>query len=143
MDGVSNPDRCDVDVLEDRIGRNIGSDNLIPYLMKHEFEALLFSDVECLHEDSAVKKKLNGILRRFNGAPESINTDASPSCRLMEVFSNNGYRYSKTRMGLIVAKNIGIPRMREKCPHFDQWVSRLESICEGSRQRLSSLEFTH
>jgi len=31
-------------------------------------------------------------------------------------------------MGNSIAANIGIEKMREACPHFDEWVSNLESL---------------
>jgi hypothetical protein len=28
----------------------------------------------------------------------------------------------------MIAHDIGLPRLRDACPHFDEWVNRLESL---------------
>jgi Domain of unknown function (DUF4276) len=36
--------------------------------------------------------------------------------------------YNKTTDGPITASRIGIPRLRERCPHFGLWLRRLEDL---------------
>ena len=38
------------------------------------------------------------------------------------------YANEKTTAGPLVAETIGLPSMRQKCPHFNQWLTRLESL---------------
>ena len=103
----------------------------LPYLQLHEFEALLFSDINKLDEalstlESATKyHDLHQIIKRFNN-PELINGNpsTSPSKRLLSLYP----AYDKRFYGELVAEMIGIDRIRVKCPHFNSWINRLEQL---------------
>ena len=101
----------------------------VPYIEMHEFEALLFSNAEILAQKIGVGIDLiNNILAEYNG-PEEINDDPvkAPSKQL-EVF-NPAYR--KVAMGKTIADSIGIQEMRNQCPHFNDWLTRLEHLADG------------
>lgn len=92
----------------------------------HEFEALLFSDVEILAEKAEIDAaQLKRIIKKYSN-PEEINDDpgSAPSKRLVRL--KGGYR--KVAMGKAVSEAIGIPVIREKCPHFNEWLTRLENL---------------
>ena len=98
----------------------------IPYVQMHEFEALLFSDTSVLAaSDSRVSAQLERILQSFS-CPEEINDDYNtcPSRRIKKHIDD----YVKTLDGIIAARNIGLAKMRQTCPHFDEWLTRLELI---------------
>jgi hypothetical protein len=98
----------------------------IPYVQMHEFEALLFSDTSILAVDSSkVSAQLENILQSFS-CPEEINDnfDTCPSRRIKQYIES----YVKTVDGIIAARKVGLPRMRQKCPHFNKWVTKLESL---------------
>lgn len=63
--------------VEDRIKEDIGTDNLIPNLMLHEFESLLFSDPTCFSYCGLPSRKIDELCRIREGAetPEHINND--------------------------------------------------------------------
>ncbi|NTW48735.1 MAG: DUF4276 family protein [Chlorobiales bacterium] len=97
----------------------------LPYIEMHEFEALLFSDPMALSNVTGVPQvRVEGILSRYTN-PEEINDNPSnaPSYRLMQLT-----RYRKVTMGNAIAKDIGIQKMRSQCPHFNEWVTRLEKF---------------
>ena len=101
----------------------------IPYVQAHEFEALLFSAPAFLAGTFPAQKPLEERLLAIRGefaTPEDINDrrDTSPSHRILGLVAG----YKKAYHGPLVAKEIGLDRMRHECPHFDQWVSRLESL---------------
>ena len=99
---------------------------LVPYIEMHEFEALLFSDASILADKIGVDaNKIQNVLDEF-GEPEEINDgpDTAPSKRLISL--HKGYR--KVAMGKAISEAIGISTMREKCPHFDSWLTRLEKL---------------
>lgn len=101
----------------------------IPYIEMHEFEALLFSNASILAREIGVDTgKIENILNEF-GKPEEIDDgpDTAPSKRLMSLHKS----YRKVAMGKTIAEAIGISTIREKCPHFDQWVTRLEQLGEN------------
>ncbi len=102
--------------------------NFLPFLALHEYEAWLFSSPtelpKALHETAqnvAFQKICDTV-----ETPEDINErpDAAPSKRILKLFPS----YRKTLHGPIVAKRIGLDMIRAKCPHFDQWISRIEAV---------------
>ena len=103
---------------------------LIPYLQLHEFEALLFAGPEVIAKYSALDN--NTMLSRLGDIlnvcvePELINDSrqTSPSHRLFTLDPS----ISKTVYGPLILAEIGIPRIRAACPHFCQWLSKLEAL---------------
>src|SRR5699024_8766407 len=107
----------------------------IPYLQMHEFEALLFSDVNCFEYvldgwNEKVRAQLVQIRQSFT-TPECINDspDTAPSKRILQVFPVG--TYNKVIDGPIVAEAIGIERICQECPGFSAW---LESLCALSEK---------
>lgn len=97
-----------------------------PYIEMHEFEALLFSNVSVLAGKLNVNPSdIKEILDEC-GEPEEIDDGAntSPSKRLVSI--DNSYR--KVAMGKTISEAIGIQTMRQKCPHFNNWISTLERL---------------
>ncbi|MCF4114220.1 MULTISPECIES: DUF4276 family protein [Dethiosulfovibrio] len=120
--------------LNDATKREIGESfpdldsdrRFIPYVSIHEFEALLFSDTEVLSKHIGVSsKKIDKIIGQCK-EPERVNNspDTAPSKRLKKLSS----RFQKTTTGIAIAKEIGIPKMRKKCPVFNAWLSEIESL---------------
>lgn len=98
----------------------------IPYIEMHEFEALLFSDASKLAEKMGVRlSHIEQILTEC-GEPEEIDdgADTAPSKRLFKLCK--GYR--KVVMGKTISEAIGIQTIRQKCPHFDNWITKIEQL---------------
>lgn len=101
----------------------------IPYVQMHEFEALLFSDTSKLAERAKKPEKISvefeRVLRSFS-CPEEINDnyDTCPSRRIKQHIED----YVKTVDGIIAARKIGLETMRQECPHFNEWITKLEGI---------------
>jgi len=98
----------------------------IPYVSMYETEALYFSDPACLAEKIDVDQRdIEAILAECK-EPEKINDSSTtaPSKRL-EALSE---RFKKTTTGIAIAAEIGIGKMREACPLFDAWLTKLESL---------------
>ena len=92
----------------------------------YEIEALYFSDPACLSEKLGIAQQdIDEILTEC-GEPEKINdhSSRSPSKRLTNLSS----RFKKTSTGIAIASEIGIPKMREACPLFNKWITKLESL---------------
>ena len=116
----------DITQFEDRIASEIGCDRLIVNLIRHEFEALLFSDVNEFRSrftDSAYHK-LKTIRDKYD-TPEDIDSfpSTSPSKRIYEIIPE----FKKTLDGIDIAKGIGIDKMMAECPHFRSWIERILS----------------
>ncbi|AAM72045.1 hypothetical protein CT0809 [Chlorobaculum tepidum TLS] len=98
----------------------------IPYISMYEIEALYFSDPPTLATTSGAPLKAIEHILAECGEPEKINdhTTTAPSKRL-EKLSN---RSRKTTTGIAIATAIGIPKMRDACPLFNNWVTELEKL---------------
>lgn len=124
---TSNP-RDKISYLEDKLSEDLQelSPNFIPYIQLHEFEALLFTDIETIDDILKINREsrlpdLTKILHQY-GEAEYIDTDKGPSKYLAELYPNFG----KKTEGLIIAEKIGLDSMREQCSHFDKWLKKLE-----------------
>ena len=106
----------------------------IPYMSIHEFEALLFSDSALLASELDINEtKISDVLTT-HGEPEAINNSPQTSpLKRLDAWSQQGSKtkFAKTSTGITLAKRIGIPKMREKCPVFNAWLGRLETIVEA------------
>ena len=102
-----------------------------PYIQMHEFEALLFSDISRfqLHDDwnNESETKLQRVCNRFE-TPEDINNgiQTAPSKRLDDIFP--GYGKNKTLYGPLIAEDIGLAKIRQECPLFNNWIGQLEKL---------------
>jgi len=112
-----------------QIGDSWNPARFIPYVQMHEFEALLFSDTSKLAERAKKPEKisveLERILQSFS-CPEEINDnyDTCPSRRIEQHIED----YVKTVDGIMVARAIGLEKMRQECPHFNEWITKLEGV---------------
>lgn len=103
----------------------------IPYMAIHEFESLLFSDSSAIADELGISvEDIDSVISEY-GTPEAIDNGprTAPSKRL-DSWSTNG-EFPKTTAGIAIAKAIGIPTMREKCPLFDKWIKEFETILEA------------
>ncbi len=103
-----------------------GSRRFIPFVMLHEFEALLFSDCGRFAEaiDPALTPRFQAIRDQFS-TPEEIDDSpqTAPSKRVLKLCPD----YEKPIMGVLAALEIGLETMRRECPHFANWLRRLEN----------------
>jgi hypothetical protein len=102
--------------------------NFLPFLALHEFEAWLFSSTNVLPRVMTEPSKQNDFaaIRSAVATPEDINErpQHAPAKRIMGLFP----AYKKTLHGPTAAARIGLPRIREECPHFDHWIGMLETF---------------
>lgn len=124
------------DELEARISSQIASLSRVhlasvacPYVQVHEFEGLLFSNVNVfahvLHLPKGAIESLRSTQSQFP-SPEDINDDraTAPSKRIMQVIP----AYNKRMYGPRLAGAIGLDAIREACPRFNRWLTCLESL---------------
>lgn len=114
--------------VENMMAQDMQMDNLIPNLILHEFEGLLFSQPEAFAVCNMGEKCVQELYRMRQGAdtPEHINDSpqTAPSKRILGLYPE----YSKIIDGYNVAEVIGIHKMREQCKHFDRWLTRIEEV---------------
>ena len=121
--------------VEDALAKDVGTTmgprfdgrRFIPYVAMHEFEALLFSD--CNRFGKAIGRPQ--LAARFQGirddfpTPEEIDDSPKTAPSKPVVALVPGYR--KPLFGTLAALEIGLCRMRRECPHFADWLARLEA----------------
>ena len=127
------------DALELRIKQDeklISFSNIIPYIQKYEFETLLFSDLNILvshlyHDPELKQQCLTAFQININGKePEDINDSiaTAPSKRIHAIYR----RYKKSLLGYIIAQDIGIEKIKERCPRFNKWLDSLIALANNS-----------
>jgi hypothetical protein len=103
----------------------------LPYLQLHEYEGLLFSDPTAFAAAIGQRHLAQQfeIVRGEFATPEDINDDAmtAPSKRVLKAYPS----YRKVLHGTLAARAVGIQRMRQECPHFREWLERLETLAVG------------
>jgi hypothetical protein len=117
-----------VKIIEEGFREEITSSHFIPYIQLHEFEGLLFSNIEVIDEvlrpyqDRSQLEMLREIRSQF-ATPEEINDgrNTAPSIRLLNLYES----YNKVVFGSRIAKRIGIDNIRNECKHFDEWLVTL------------------
>lgn len=104
-------------------------ERFVPYIQLHEFEGLLFSDISVFKNNFSKKEcdfqAIESAIRDFS-TPEEINNgpNTAPSVRLKNAIKG----YEKDLYGGFLADDIGLPTIRKRCPLFNQWIERLESV---------------
>ena len=128
--GSATADGLETEV-RDQVRKNIRGDwdarKVLPYVQRHEFEALLFADVDSflyIGIDQEGVGQLQGVRSQFE-TPEDINDrDTAPSKRILQVVPS----YDKVVQGTIVAAEVGLEKICSACPRFRAWLARLEAL---------------
>ena len=117
-----------VALLEAGMREDIGDRRFIPYIQLHEFEALLFCNLQKL--DTQFPDRRDEIRRLVKtaaqlGSPEVVDDGATtaPSKRITAAIPE--YAKRKASAGPIVAAKIGLPTLQSQCRHFRHWLHRL------------------
>lgn len=123
-----------LDFLEGAMKEDIDErlqNKFIPYLQLHEFEGLLFNNIEVFETQFSPKeligrRELIEVLEQYDN-PEMINDgpNTHPSQRLERIIDG----YAKVVYGNILAEAIGIEKIRSKSPRFNQWIEKIETAC--------------
>jgi len=117
-----------IKILEKAMASDFNDQRFVPYVQLHEFETLILADprqldLEYLEHDTPINH-LIAMVGQQN--PELINDGptTAPSKRILEEIPE----YDKVTAGVSVAGKIGLQKLREKCRHFNEWVTRLEQL---------------
>ena len=114
--------------VTDAMGHTFNPGRFVPYVMMHEFEAMLFSDCDAFAR-AIGHAELGGSFQQMResfNTPEEINDspETAPSKRILASVPN----YQKPLLGVAAASQIGLAVIRRECPHFGQWLTRLENL---------------
>jgi hypothetical protein len=116
-------------ILEDiaaKMSVNSAVCRFVPFVMMHEFEALLFSNCEAFARSIGmpqIQSQLDAIRNAFS-SPEEINDSpqTAPSKRVEALIPG----YQKPLFGNVAAHAIGLEAIRGECENFANWLNRLE-----------------
>lgn len=104
----------------------IAPKNDLSHISMHEFEAMLFSQPQILADQLQVPlSKIEKILTEC-GEPEKI--DDSPHSAPSKRLENLSPRFKKTATGIAIAEAIGLVKIREQCPVFNNWLTQIEQL---------------
>lgn len=122
-----------MDFLENAMKEDIAdaiNHRFIPYLQLHEFEGLLFNDIQLFYDQVPISElvgieELKKTFADYEN-PEMINNnrDTSPSHRLKRIIKG----YNKSLYGHYFAEAIGIAKIRAKSPRFNNWIENIITI---------------
>ena len=119
--------------VRNTMGAGFAPGRFVPFVLMHEFEALLFSD--CARFAQAIGQpdiadSLQAIRVGFQ-TPEEIDDspETAPSTRIKGLVRG----YDKPFMGNLAVLEIGLRRIRRECRHFDDWLTRLEQLNSAPR----------
>ena len=124
-------ERALADAVSEAMGSGFDQRRFVPYVMMHEFEAMLFSD--CSGFGLAVgRPDLTRELRKIRDAfesPEDIDDsqETAPSKRILRLLPS----YNKPVMGNQGVLQIGLDTIRRECPHLSAWLRCLEELGRG------------
>jgi hypothetical protein len=103
---------------------DVARSNFVPFLMQHEFEAMLFCEPAAAAGviPSHIAERMETIRIRCGGA-EEINDgkETSPSHRVRGLWED----FDKVSDGPLALAEIGVDKIRAHCPHFNAWLIKL------------------
>ncbi|MBI2929984.1 MAG: DUF4276 family protein [Verrucomicrobia bacterium] len=104
----------------------------VPYVQMHEVEALLFSDTKVMasvFERLDLEPRFSQIVHECGQCEEINDHEATaPSKRIEKLFP--AYRKGRgvRAHAPIIVRRIGVDRLRQACPHFNEWMTTLEAL---------------
>jgi hypothetical protein len=118
-----------VELLEQALAAELADPRFVPYLQRHEFEALVLASLDQLaaHLDPAPRRGIRALRDELAGcAPEDVNDGptTAPSKRLAQ----HVVGYNKVVHGPDAIRAAGLEALRGACPRFGTWLTRLESL---------------
>ena len=120
--------RAQVEKLEEQFRQAITQPRFIPFLALHEFEAWIFCAAQAVADhfgDPRLIPRVQDVVQ-MAGEPEFINQgkETHPKARLRKLVGE----YKEASDGPTLMGKIGIPAIKNACPHFAAWMGRLESL---------------
>ncbi|MCP9755182.1 DUF4276 family protein [Lacihabitans sp. CCS-44] len=118
-------DASKITEIESAIHSELGNHpDFIPYIQKHELEALMFSEMsgfDFVIDSNESLEQINQIMISYPN-PEDINNSpqTAPSKRLENIF-----KYKKAFHGDLIFEMMDIKNILEKCPRFASWIEKI------------------
>ena len=121
--------------LETAFAQDIDHRQFVPYIQLHEFETLILADPRKLSthflEHEAAIETLVSACEDLEAERINDGQETAPSKRIIARIPE--YEGLKASTGPDIVREIGLPFLRRKCPHFGEWLGMLESIGQGKQ----------
>jgi hypothetical protein len=118
--------------IEQGMREALPNQRFLPFVQVHEFEALVLVDVDRIPDvfPDGEAVGVPDLLRKSIGhlEPEEVDDGktTAPSKRIIAALP--AYSAMKAIAGPEIAARIGMAALRAKCPHFHEWLTRLEGL---------------
>jgi hypothetical protein len=121
--------RGKANALQQSLAIAMADDRFVPYLQCHEFEALVLVDpskIGTLYDVPNVQMQALCDECAAFATSEDINLGqhSHPKYRIKQRAED----YDENVAGPLLAESIGLATLREQCPHFGEWLTRLERL---------------
>ncbi len=104
----------------------------VPYVQMHEVETLLFSDPKIMasaFERPDLERLFVGIVQECGECEEIDDHEATaPSKRIEKLYPAYRKGSGVRAHAPIIVRRIGVDRLRQACPHFNEWMTKLEAL---------------
>lgn len=130
---TSNPDKYEaVALAESVLQGQFPKDRFVPYFQLHQFESLIFTNPEVLlyeypDEQDGIVELVKQKDSYENENPELINSTNKPSYRIETAIGRPAGSFKGTTIGDLTAQ-IGVLALRQACRHFNDWLTKLETL---------------
>lgn len=118
------------DSIASDIGTDLVGNRFIPYVQVHELESLLFAGSEHMahvFEQSKLQRDFEKIVAECGGCEKiNDNVNTAPSKRIQKYFPGYKKGRSVNAHAYRIIQRTGIDRIRQKCPNFNEWYTKLE-----------------
>jgi hypothetical protein len=120
------------DELRKIVWESVNLDRFLPHIQMHELETLLFANPQIMasaFEQPDLESPFAEIVRQC-GSCEEINDDpeSAPSKRILQLFPAYRKGSSINAHAPIITRRIGVDAIRQACPHFSEWIRKLENL---------------
>jgi hypothetical protein len=117
-----------VNHVEAALSQYFNDGRFLSFLSLHEFEAWIFSCPNTLPNvmtQPELQPQFASVCNTVQ-TPEQINERPghNPAARIESIFP----AYRKALHGPTATERIGLQRIRERCPHFNAWLAKLEAF---------------
>jgi len=118
-----------VDAIQAAWDAHFGERRFVPYLQRHEFEALMLAHPPALRavfpqHSPTLTALAHSIAATSNVEDINDGPTTHPSARLNNAIPT--YEALKASNGLFVLLEAGLANVRPRCPRFDAWLARWE-----------------